>query len=681
MNTRYLVLILAAAGVLFAQADVTLQRAMRKETLEGDLKGAIALYEKTVAEANSDRATAAKALIRMAECHQKSGNAESRKIYERVVREYVDQKEAAALARTRLSDGGMLAKAKSDRAVWTGPKVDLFGRVSQEGRYISFTDWAEGAAVAVHDLRTGMNRQLAKAGFDSSGYLGGAQFSTFSRDGKQVAYEWYDSKNQVQIRAVPVEGNGIPAPRVIFTNPDVTSINVSDWSPDGKWLAVHLRRKDRSSQIALVAADNGELRVLKTVDWRGPSKLFFSPDGTQIAYDLPLSETTQHRGIFVMAADGIRETAVVEHPSQNLIMGWTPDGKTLVFSSDRTGTMALWALEIAYGKARGLPRLVKAEGPEWSLGFTSSGALMTFKSVGNQDLRFAALDVSAGKITEIPVAAPNYIASHGRPDWSWDGRSVSYASCGNLGGANCKLLIRSMDTAQIREVRHTLSYFVTARWSPDGSCFVMRGTDFKGRTGIFTVDARTGVTTLVAELNSAEPQWFPDGKSISYLASNGTQVMQRDLTTGTERLLYKSEDKIGSAVLSRDGRYLLVTTGAVSGKDSIALLVPVGGGQLRELLHTKQPERIQGFGGANWMPDGSGALLIKGTADRKGKELWYVPVSNGQPRKLDVDLSQWAGGTGFTLHPNGRQIAFVAGERQGEIWSLENFLPGPSAKR
>src|SRR6185503_12996209 len=98
MRIRNLTLILATALALFAQADVTLQKAMRKETLEGDLKGAIVLYEKAVAEAKNDRATAAKALIHLAECHQKLGDAEATKIYERVVRGYADQREQLAEA-------------------------------------------------------------------------------------------------------------------------------------------------------------------------------------------------------------------------------------------------------------------------------------------------------------------------------------------------------------------------------------------------------------------------------------------------------------------------------------------------------------------------------------------------------------------------------------------------------
>lgn len=44
----------------------------------------------------TDRAVVATALVRMAECYQKLGDAESRKIYERVAREFADQTRGGA---------------------------------------------------------------------------------------------------------------------------------------------------------------------------------------------------------------------------------------------------------------------------------------------------------------------------------------------------------------------------------------------------------------------------------------------------------------------------------------------------------------------------------------------------------------------------------------------------------
>ena len=58
-------------------------------------------------------------------------------------------------------------------------------------------------------------------------------------------------------------------------------------------IAVQLQRKDKSTQIGLVSAQDGLLRVLKSVDWRGTSGMFFYSDGKYVAYDLPAAETSQ----------------------------------------------------------------------------------------------------------------------------------------------------------------------------------------------------------------------------------------------------------------------------------------------------------------------------------------------------------------------------------------------------
>jgi tetratricopeptide (TPR) repeat protein len=100
MRPLKITLIACIAFLLFGQADTTLQRAIRKETVEGDLKGAIELYRKAVGQAAKDRITAAQALVRMGACYEKLGDAEARKAYERVVRDFGDQKDMAAQAQT-----------------------------------------------------------------------------------------------------------------------------------------------------------------------------------------------------------------------------------------------------------------------------------------------------------------------------------------------------------------------------------------------------------------------------------------------------------------------------------------------------------------------------------------------------------------------------------------------------
>src|SRR6266542_325197 len=98
----FAIAMLAAAMPATAQKtpESMLGAALHQEEVQGDLKGAIAAYQKVVVAAlGVSRKTTAEALVRMGQCYEKLGDSESRKAYERVVRDYADQKEAAAIAR------------------------------------------------------------------------------------------------------------------------------------------------------------------------------------------------------------------------------------------------------------------------------------------------------------------------------------------------------------------------------------------------------------------------------------------------------------------------------------------------------------------------------------------------------------------------------------------------------
>jgi TolA-binding protein len=107
---RIAISIVAMALLAVAQskddAERLLKAAHNTELVDGNLNAAIKQYSAIVSKYKSDRAVVATALVRMAECYQKMGDAEARKIYEQVVRDYADQKDAVAEARVRLGSAG-----------------------------------------------------------------------------------------------------------------------------------------------------------------------------------------------------------------------------------------------------------------------------------------------------------------------------------------------------------------------------------------------------------------------------------------------------------------------------------------------------------------------------------------------------------------------------------------------
>jgi hypothetical protein len=160
MLMRTILLTLAAAILAAAQPDVNLQRAIRKETVEGDLKGAIGLYRKVIAEAGRNRPAAAQALLHLAECQEKLGQSEARQAYERLVKDFADQKEAST-ARARLAAlSPASTRSMSAHRLWERAGFD--GRLTPDGKLLPHTDWSTGD-LCLRDLELNQSRVLIKA--------------------------------------------------------------------------------------------------------------------------------------------------------------------------------------------------------------------------------------------------------------------------------------------------------------------------------------------------------------------------------------------------------------------------------------------------------------------------------------------------------------------------------------
>jgi hypothetical protein len=173
------------AGLALAQAprspEVQLKAAEHKQQVEGDLKGAIEQYRKLAQ--GRDRAVAAKALVRMGECYEKLGDVESRKAYERVLREYTDQTGAVAEARARLTALKSAEPSTITVRQVRAPSAYVPGEPSRDVAYLTFRDDST-EDIEICDLATGQIRPLTK----HQEVWQFAYRSIPSPDGKQVAY-------------------------------------------------------------------------------------------------------------------------------------------------------------------------------------------------------------------------------------------------------------------------------------------------------------------------------------------------------------------------------------------------------------------------------------------------------------------------------------------------------------
>jgi Tol biopolymer transport system component len=694
-------LLLAAAAGLAQQRrqpDIDLQAAIRKETVEGDLNGAIKQYAAIVAKYKSDRSVVAMALVHMADAYRKMGDAESKKIYEQVVKDYGDQKQAAALARAGLG-GGANPRRLTNAVVWSGHKVDDEGTISPDGRYLSYADWDTGDT-AIHEFATGEDRHLTHTGNPGTGpWKTFAQESAISRDAKQVAFSlWVRDKDRYELRVASF--NGEPNSRLLYDDPGNAWLAPRDWSPDGKSIAVMINRKDDTDSIGLISVTDGSLRILRSGIWEGDTRMFFSPDGKYLGYDLPETNRGDPRDVFVFDIAAGREIPASVRRGEDIMMGWSPDGKRLLFASDRSGALGLWALPFSDGKIQGAPELLKTEiGTVQPLGVSRAGTLYYGVRSGGRTstVRVANIDYATGKLSEGRDLSQVYPAAEETPFWSPDGKLVAYVSQRGTPGRWIRaIVIRSADANQAtREI--PLPMRSLEGWAPDGQSLLAMGA-VKGQFGVVRIDLQTGAASPVVTEPLPQPnrpgingaRWLPDGKTLilrrQWGSDGDTIFARRDVESGRETELIR-RPRLRAINVSPDGRFIATPTVDPQSNSRALLLIPLDGSEPRELMKVPSGSDPAGLktetGKGNWVfapmwtADSKAVLVRKQLAGSEAiHEQWLLYVDGRPPRKLETPIANdtWL----FGVHPDGKRMLYTVGEpaapRGIQIWALENFL-------
>jgi len=574
------------------------------------------------------------------------------------------------------------------RLLWSSAGIGFWGSPSPDGRFLTYVDWKTGD-LAIRDLATGQNRRITNQG----GFPRTSEFaltSVISPDGKQVVYAWSDKEGCRDLRLANLDGSGS---RVLYRHDQIESVQPRGWSRDGKQILAWLQRKDKINQMAMISVVDGSARMVKTLDSRQGGRPSLSPDGRYIACGFSPKDGPGQSDIYVLAADASWEIPLVQHPAQDVVAGWAPDGRSILFLSDRTGTWDAWLLPVADGKPQGPPTRIRHNvGNVHPMGFTEKGAFFYGTSTSLSDVYIAPFDAATGQLLGPPKPATQHsVYAYSPAAWSRDGRSLAYIV--QPGPYNIRtFVIRAVETGQERQLPKNFHRLFTHRvqWSADGTSLLAAGFDTPNRQAIFRVDVRTGDLTMLVERRAAgeylsEPAWSPDGKAIFYRRSQPAKqpvvVVKRDLQTGEEKEVLR-EAGLGSWALSPDGQRLafLGNTGKDFEYATALKVVPVAGGEARELFAVREPQFLSEVA---WMPDGRHLMFFRG-ADRHEevgvggfldmtKQLWRIPAEGGQAQRIDLPLKKLRF---LAIHPDGRQIAFTAGEGVStEVWVMENFLP------
>jgi Tol biopolymer transport system component/beta-lactamase regulating signal transducer with metallopeptidase domain len=565
------------------------------------------------------------------------------------------------------------------RRMWSNSYPVTDGEPSPDGRYLSYTDWETGD-LAVYEIATGKKRRLTNKGtWDDSDET--AYSSRWSPDGQQIVYSWEMGPDSVELRLIRLDGS---EPRTLYrTDEQHRWVGPCDWFPDGRHILVSLTAKDGTDKLVRISTADGSFHLFKTVGKDCLHNARLSPDGQYIAYDFKPEDddSSLNLDISLISTDATRETSLIKHASVDFVLGWTPDGKNILFASDRTGTLGIWLIAVADGTPRGTPELIKQVAGRFEpMGFTREGSYYYSTSRGSDDIYIARIEPETGIVTAPPKkAVERYEGSNLTAAYSSDGNYIAYIhrlgyvppnrSRGNV------LCIRSLETGREREFSLNLSNIIrysSLRWSPDGRSILICGYNYKDGGGIYRVDVQTGDVKYLVRSNVCE--WSNDGKNIIYRSGDPErkvmQIMMRNLEDGNEEVLYSSpsDEFIFNIALSPDGRFLALR----HIRPTSLKILPVAGGEAHELPEFEKMASVHKP--IAWTAD-SKYILFSGNESGGGKNpLYRISVETGKTEKLGLQMNHYYG---LSAHPDGQHVLISGSESApaSEVWVMENFLP------
>ncbi len=539
-------------------------------------------------------------------------------------------------------------------------------RVSPDGKSIAFAS-DRGGAYAIHvlDIATGAIRLWAPSD-------GQACEPAWSPDGKAIAF----AVDRARVEIVDADGKRTAGPAIKASadrmNP--AELHSPAFTPDGKGVVVHRLTAGRAELVGedgtlfagedvfpfrpawlpggdMVYAADGRIRrrapggvvtdipfslsvpvarpnyrkrqrdydsaIRKPVIGIGSPAL--SPDGTQVVF-------RALNALWVLTIGG-KAAKLVSDGFWVCDPAWSPDGRTLAYTTDRAGKLDIWLRDMPTGAER---KLTAHKDAALSAAWSRDGKAIAFL---DQNGSLHTVEVASGRIAQVFGA----IWEPGKPTWSPDGKTLALAAFKPY-------------SARFRE----------------------------GLSEILTVDLATGSATYqpvfpdksLGTRGDDGPVWSPNGTALAFIFASRlytAPVDAKGVMTGPPRLL--NNEVTDAVTWSGDSSKLLyLCNGALR-------IIPAAGGASSTVRH--------GLTWANARPKGRvvvrAARVWQGLTPQVRDDVDIVIVGNriadlvpsgspvGDARVVDAGDATVIPGL-VEMHAHRQMQGYGYGDREGRLW-------------
>jgi eukaryotic-like serine/threonine-protein kinase len=517
-----------------------------------------------------------------------------------------------------------------------------------------------------------------------SNFPGSHTSASFSPDGRRIVFiNDTNDVPQVWVKGL-TEGNAV---QITF---DENPASRPRWSPAGDEI-VYVGRPGGKASIYSVPPDGGVPRKI-IEGGRNPN---WSWDGKRLVFE-------RDYDVWTANADGSDQRRMNNVPPTDFLLSdrmpaFSPDGSAIAIFQNENGPIGdYWVVPVSGGEARRLTDdTIFGGGPAW----TPDGRFIIFPSQRAGSMTLWRIRADGGQPEPVLISA----GEDTEPDISHDGRKLIYTNTRN----SHILTLNDATTLQPHELKESRVDMVDPSFSPDGKRIVFFGINEEGDIHIYTIgtDGKglEQVTRGKKERN-IHPHWSADGSTIYFYQFQPTVSFRKisvhggdssELVQGWEwgthngarvdpqgkRIIYSKMDKGFAAATmihdiatgtekafslplihmrwSHDGRFILGAE--VQGRNRKLAEINIcaaEGEACRKVTKGYSP---------HWS-NSDGRIYFYPFTDFDGESLWSVSPEGGDERKI-MDLRPMHPiGQFFDVSPQG-QIVWIQYRRgKNELW-------------
>ncbi len=488
--------------------------------------------------------------------------------------------------------------------------------VSPDGRHIAFV--ANGAIWEVPAAGGTAQLLVSDSAPDSH--------PLFSPDGTHLAFV-SDKTGHGDIYLLDLADGSLK--RLTWSDvPDVPS----GFSADGKWLYFTSGRNNIAhfGAVYRMRISGGTPMPVSQELYRNEEAGVPSPDGKYVALVGQGWGSTQwwrhgrahidDGAIWLLKNDGSHDyRRLTPDNARALWPMWNPDGQSVYYMSDRTGTDNIWS--------------VRLDGSEHAVTHFTAGRCLWPAIAANggtivfqRNFHIWALDTHDGKSRQVPIRLGGAVAGPGTVEKTFDshfsglalspdGKKLVFVAHGNIFAAPAGT------AGPAHQITHTAAAEFSVRWAPD-SRRIVYVSNRDGTDHLFIYNFATGKERRLTDSkgNDLTPQFSPNGKWVAFIR-NGKELDAVNVRSGRTRELASGEldlhhplESTRPFAWSPDSRWVaFLAWGPRMYRN--AEVVPVDGGKARTVSFMGNTFADSLW----WSPDGKALFFSSGQRTEPGQ--------------------------------------------------------------